>query len=255
MRKFRLALCDDEHFFIEDIKQYLKAYESETNNEIVVTEYYSGIELLEDIRANGLTWDILFLDVDMPQKSGTEVAKEIRRNYENAVICFITAYVEYAYQAYQTEALGYLVKPVKYSELRHLLNRSVTQVQYMKDAAEARKRYIEIKTNHNTTILCMEEILYIEKRRNQCVFHLEDGEMVCYMTLKEVYKKLDHEIFYYVHQGYIVNFEQIKEVRADVVCLGRNREVPMSRRYQSKMREMHMNKIRHIQMQRKSFLE
>ena len=250
MNKFRLALCDDEQFFIEDIKQYLKAYESETNNGIIVSEYNSGIELLKDMGDNGRNWDILFLDVDMPMMSGTEVAKEIRTKYGNVVICYITSYMEYAYQAFETEALGYLVKPVKYSDLRHMLNRCTTQVQYMKDAAEARKRYIEIKTNHNTTIVCMEEILYIEKRRNQCVFHLEDGELVCYMTLAQVYKMLNHDTFFYVHQGYIVNFPQIKEVRANVVCLGRNREVPMSRKYQTKMREMHMKKIHQIRMQR-----
>ena len=61
----------------------------------------------------------------MPEKKGIDVAKEIKEVYPDAVICFITSYEDYAYEAYRTEALGYLVKPVKYQELRRMLEKSV----------------------------------------------------------------------------------------------------------------------------------
>lgn len=251
MNKFQLVLCDDEEFFINDIKQYLKAYESESGNEMITTSYSSGVDLLKSLKENKIQYDIFFLDVDMPEMKGTQVAKEIRKMYPDAVICFITAFEEYAYEAFQAEALGYLVKPVKYADLRHMLNRCAIQVQYTKDAKEAELRYIEVKTKRGTNIICVDDILYIEKRRNQCVFHLEDGEFVCYNTLAGVYEKLNKSMFYFVHQGYIVNFAQIREVKAKVVCLGKDREVPISRKYQAKMREMHMEKIMNLQVQRK----
>jgi len=166
MYEYKLVVCDDQQCFIDDIKGYLKAYESESNNKIIVLEYLSGKDLLEDIKEQGLKQDIWFLDVDMPEKKGIDVAKEIKEVYPDAVICFITSYEDYAYEAYRTEALGYLVKPVKYQELRRMLNRCATQVQYQRNAVEAKKRFIEVKINRGTVLLDTDEILYIEKRKN-----------------------------------------------------------------------------------------
>lgn len=246
MRQFRLAICDDEAFFIEDIRQYLKAYESESGNEMIITAYSSGMDLLADLQRGEKEYDIYFLDVDMPEIKGTKVAKYLREICSHAVICFITSYEEYAYEAYQTEALGYLKKPVKYVDLKYMINRCTLQIQYMKSAKEAEQQYLEVKTGRGSKIIRIDDILYIEKRRNQCVFHLEDGEFVCYNTLSNIYKELDKSIFFYVHQGYIVSFPQVREVKSNVVCLGKEREVPLSRKYQPKIQEMYMEKIRSL---------
>lgn len=246
MQQFRLAICDDEEYFIEDIRQYLKAYISETENEIIADAYTSGRELLKILDNEEKRYDIYFLDVDMPEMRGTDLAKELRQRYPMAVICFITSYEEYAYEAFRAEALDYLVKPVKYTELRHTLNRCAIQIQYCRDTNAAKKRYLEVRTNRGSSLLDVKDIIYIEKRRNQCVFHLDDGELVSYMTLSEAYEKLDKEVFFYVHQGYIVNFAQIREVKQKVVCLGKNREIPISRKYQPQIRQMHLDKIRRL---------
>ncbi|MBO5373796.1 MAG: response regulator transcription factor [Lachnospiraceae bacterium] len=251
MEQFRLAICDDEEIYIENIKQYLSAYISETENEMIAESYTSGEALLTAVESGKAAYDIFLLDVDMPEIRGTEVAKEIRQMCPMAVICFITAYEEYAYEAYRAEALGYLVKPVKYTELRHLLNRCAIQIRYCKDSKAAKERYLEVKTVRGSSLIDIKDVLYIEKRRNQCIFHLEDGEMVSYMTLAEVYSMLDPEEFYYVHQGFVASFSKIKEVKPTVVCFGLGREIPISRKYQPKMREMHMDKIKRLRADRK----
>ena len=55
---------------------------------------------------------------------------------------------------------------------------------------------------------------------------------------------MDNDVFMYTHQGYIANFNYIKEVKKDVVCFGRGMEVPLSRKYHDQIKELHMNKIR-----------
>lgn len=253
MKKIRLALCDDEHFFLEELKRNLKKYETETNYEIIIGEYASGIEFLEDISENGLPWDILFLDVDMPLKNGMDVAKEIRKTYKDVVICYVTSYGEYALQAYGTQALEYVVKPVNYEKLKFSLDRCVGQAQLIKDAKSKEKHFMEIETKSRAILLCMEEIVFIEKRRNQCVFHTKEGEKTYYMTLAQAYDKLDPDMFFYTHQGYIVNFSYVKEVKKSVVCLGRGIEVPISRTHYRKLRNMHMDKIHEIRMERQNW--
>lgn len=248
MSEYKLAICDDQQCFIDDIKVYLKAYESESKNKVTVSEYHAGEELLEDIEKCGLDKDILFLDVEMPGKTGTAVAEEIRKKYPDTVICFITSHEDFAYQAFQVAALGYLMKPVEYQELRDLMKRCIIQVQYQRNARETEQRYIEIKVRNGKAILDTDEILYVEKRKNQCVFHMEDGEVLSYMTLKQARQLLDDTVFYTVHQGYIVNFRHIKEVRSNSVCLGKNREVPVSRRNQAILKKLHMKKIESIRL-------
>ena len=62
--------------------------------------------------------------------------------------------------------------------------------------------------------------------------------------LKNVYERLDNDVFMYTHQGYIANFNYIKEVKKDVVCFGRGMEVPLSRKYHDQIKELHLDKIR-----------
>lgn len=246
MKNFQVAVCDDEVFYIEDMCQYMRAYESEMDYQIEIKDYRSGKLLLDDMKRKNSTFDILFLDVDMPELSGLETAKRVRETNPDIVICFVTSFEEYAYKAYQIDALGYLVKPIKYMELKHLLNRCMIQLQYCKDKEQANDQYLELQVNKSKTIVAVEDILYIEKRRNQCIFHLEDKEAVIYDTLNHIYEKLDKKKFYYVHQGYIANFAQIKEVKPKVVCFGKNREIPISRKYYTIMREMYIDKINRL---------
>ena len=99
-------------------------------------------------------------------------------------------------------------------------------------------------------MLDLQQVLYVEKSRNQCVIHMEESEVVCYETLKKLYERLDKSKFYFTHQGFIVNFDKIKEVKKDTVCFGAGREIPVSRRYQSELRERHMDKIRRLHRER-----
>lgn len=71
-----------------------------------------------------------------------------------------------------------------------------------------------------------------------------DSEIICYESLKKIYSRLDNELFVYAHQGYIVNFNEIKEVKENVICLGRNVEVPVSRRRYKEVRDRHLNRVK-----------
>ena len=75
---------------------------------------------------------------------------------------------------------------------------------------------------------------------------MEDGELVCYETLKNLYGRLDHETFCYAHQGYIVNFDKIMEVLPNTIALGEGREIPVSRKYQKGLYERHWDMIHRL---------
>nr|WP_294495569.1 LytTR family DNA-binding domain-containing protein [uncultured Mediterraneibacter sp.] len=78
------------------------------------------------------------------------------------------------------------------------------------------------------------------------MFHLTDGEQICYDTLKNIYKQLDHDIFMQIHQGFIANYNHVKEVLNDRVCFGSGMEAPLSRRYYDAIYGRYMDKLNRI---------
>ncbi len=247
MKKISIAVCDDEEFFLDSIFSLVTACMNENRYIFEIDRYSEGEVLLESIESGEKEYDLLFLDIDMPKLSGMDVAKELRRRNCEGIICFVTSHNKYALDAYNVEALGYVIKPAQYIDVKKLVEKAVVQIFYRFDKQEAAKRFLEINTHTGRRQVSMHSILYIEKRRNQSVLHLEAGEIVCYESLKSLYERLNQSIFCYVHQGYVVNFDKIKEVLPTFIALGDGCEVPVSRKYQKALSERHMNKIYRLQ--------
>lgn len=80
-------------------------------------------------------------------------------------------------------------------------------------------------------------------KRNTSIIHTTDNEYACYETLSQIYERLDVNKFFYVHQGYIVNFDRILEVGKNMVVLADYMEVPVSRKYYKELKERFMSRI------------
>lgn len=246
MNEFQMAVCDDEEFYIEDICAYLKAFESEEDVKLIVTKYMSSRALLEDVQENGKRFDMFFLDIDMPEYTGMELATLLKEQDEQAVICFITSHTQHAFDAFQINAIGFLKKPASYVDVKNMLNKCIIQIRYLKDRKMAEETYVEVMLHKSKHILPMKKIRYIEKQRNKCVIHLIDEEIACYETLTHIYEKLDHTRFYFVHQGYIVNFNQILDVQQDCIHVTGGHAIPVSRKYFKEIYGLYMDKINRL---------
>ncbi len=251
METVRIGICDDESFFRGELEKLVSVYANETEQKLEMKSYDAAKTLAEDVLSEKEIFHMLFLDVEMDEMSGMDAAKKLRESGYEGIICFVTGKDQYALDAFSVEAIGYLRKPAKYQDVKRMMQKALVQISYQWDEAEAKKRYLEITTQNEKMMIDIRQILYVEKRRNQCVIHLEDAEMVCYETLKSLYDRLDKRNFCFTHQGFIVNFDKIKEVKKDIVCLGAGREIPVSRRYQNELREKHMNKIYRLRQERK----
>lgn len=250
METIRIGICDDETFFREELDKLVSVYANEAEQDLEIRTYAYAKDLAKDILEGNENYHMLFLDVEMDGMSGMDAAKKLREEGYEGVICFVTGKDQYALDAFSVEAIGYLQKPAKYQDVKRMVQKALVQIYYQRDEEEAKKRYLEIVTQNEKVMIDIRQILYVEKRRNQCVIHLEDSEIVCYETLKSLFERLDKQNFCFTHQGFIVNFDKIKEVKKDIVCLGAGREIPVSRRYQNELRERHMNKIYRLRQDR-----
>ena len=251
MKPIRIAICDDEEFYRNELEKMISVYGNETGAEVIIDIYSEAAPLVEMIKDKEKSYEILFFDIDMPGMSGMEAAKEIRQIDKEVLVSFVTSHTTYALDAYGVEAIGYVVKPVKYADVKKLMEKAKIQIYYRVDSELADERYLEIVSARENVLIDLEKVVYIEKRRNQCIFHMTDGEQVCYETLGKIYKQLNAERFLYTHQGYIANFHYIKEVKKDVVCFGSGMEIPISRKYYEQVKKCHMDKIYRIRDERR----
>ena len=158
LHEFRLAVCDDEELYIDRICRHLEVYERESGNRLIVERYFSAQDLLEELKGGEKQYDMLFLDVDMPEMKGTDAALLVRDHDRTIPICFITSYEEYALAAFLADAVGYLVKPVKYEELKRIVDKCIAQLRYERDRKAAEEQYICVRRGNGEVMLSVSEI-------------------------------------------------------------------------------------------------
>ena len=135
----KIAICDDESTFLDNIEMFVKKYEKERGTQIFLKKYLSGLDLEDSLN---LKFDIVFLDINMPGINGMELAKGIRKKDEHTIIMFLTSLKEYVFEGYQVEASGYLTKPISYKRFSSELDRVAKKV--LRDSA----LFISIKNNN-----------------------------------------------------------------------------------------------------------
>lgn len=115
--KVKVVLIDDEHLALQYLEKVLKSYEG---IEIVKT-YMDPLQAIGDIRDTKP--DIVFLDVELPEMNGIEIAEQILLHHSDTHIVFVTAYEYYAVKAFELNALDYVLKPVRRERLENTLKR------------------------------------------------------------------------------------------------------------------------------------
>ena len=213
----RIAICDDS---AKDVSSLKLLCESCSTAEILeISTFESPSELLSAHAAK--KYDILLLDIEMPEMNGIDLGKELRKTDAKSIIIFITAYPQYAIDGYECAAFWYILKPCDKDKLNSVLNMAIEKL-----GALSRSHTIRI---HNKTLsLPLESIDYIEFCKRHTVYHTSDGIYTTTERFADVCEALGKYGFYQVHQGYIVNFAKVKDFDNYSVILKANEKVPIS---------------------------
>ncbi len=242
---YSIAICDDETLFRQKICEYLDAYQDETGIELKTSHFNTGLDLLDSINNHDL-YHIIILDVELGNINGkeilgTDIAKEIRKIDNHTVLLFSTNHSHFALSAFEVDALGYLVKPYNYSDLKSKMNRAIITVDYLVDRMTADEKYLTFNMLGQNFHIPFASILYIEKHRNQAILHTLEKPYTIYQTFKELKNRLDMQKFVQVHQGYIVNYSHITFVKNYNVVLDNTITLPVSRSFYPKLNKRFRN--------------
>ena len=218
----KLAVCDDSSL---DINKLISCLESCRFSEAIqITKFQSGELLVAAHKQN--PFQIVLLDVDMPNLNGITVGKMLRKYDEKVLIIFTTSYPQYAIEAYDCEAFHYLLKPISTQKLETVINRAIHK-------CCLNKKYIKIKIQNKVIQLPIREILYIEYCRKHILYHTENRVIETVGRFCDVLDELIKYGFYQVHQGYIVNFAKVQDFCGYSVILNNGQSVMISVRKKS----------------------
>jgi len=246
----RALVVDDEPLARERIRTLL---EDEPDIELV-GECRDGAEAVRAIDEEGP--DLVFLDVQMPEVDGFEVLEAIGPG-RAPVVVFVTAYDEYAIQAFDVHALDYLLKPFDGERFRQAIGRARASVRAKADVDREKlaallddlreeRRYLErivVKTAGRVVFLAVDEIDWIGGAGNYVELHAGERKHLVRDTMKAMESKLDPDKFVRVHRSHIVNMDRVKSMEPwfhgeYVLILENGTELQSSRTYSDRLRQM-----------------
>ncbi len=173
------------------------------------------------------SFDVAFIDIKLKNENGIDLAKGISKYCDNIV--FVTAFDEFAVQAFQPEAIHFLLKPVD----PELLQQAIIRAQPDHHRSNQLRSRLFLRTKDSITVLRYEDIRYIAGDGNYSTFYSVDGKSLLISHHLAYYEKLiDSPLFARSHQSYLIYLPYVREVlmASYLVVLNDGTELPISRR-------------------------
>lgn len=234
----------------------------------VVGEYANGREALAAVVEQNP--DVIFLDIQMPGMSGFDVVSKLQQE-DMPLVIFVTAFDQYAIEAFDVHAIDYLLKPIDEDRLREAVERARSHLS-QKDAVTDKQRLLEliisitgksensvsqlmkdhtgvksypdriaIKDGGETTLVVTKDIDWVDAAGDYMCIHANDETHIMRITMKELEEQLDPATFQRVHRSTIVNLERVSKVCSHMngefyLILSNGSNVKMSRSYKDKVK-------------------
>ena len=216
----RIAICDDEEKYRLELKTILNKLL--INIDCDIDTFSDGNILEADFRDK--PYDLVFLDIEMPEVDGITLAKKLRSLSEKVYIVFLTSHIEYALEGYEVNALRYLTKPVNIDKLKEV-------IKYVQDR-ETSARQIIIKEDGEKIVIDVNDVIYMEAMNQNVRIVTVSGEHTIRYNIGDFEEQLKNDGFYRIHRGYLISLAKVKKLsKGDVIMeLGKDEiSLPVSR--------------------------
>lgn len=224
----KIAIVDDEDIQVDTMTSLIKETAARLSLSVSLIDFSSGEAFLFALEDHP-DLDMVFLDIEMNETDGLEVAKKIRQTDKDLTIVFATAFAEYAVQGYDVQALDYLLKPIELDKVKRVLKRHL-------DRQPAVVEKVTLESQGEVIKLALDDILYVEVNRRECEIHTLNGPVTVSRTLKELSEELSDD-FIQTHRSYLVNVSHMNRLLKTDIELSNGTVVPVSRRLVKQVQE------------------
>ena len=227
----KIVICDDERKMVEDIEKMVR----ELMPEETVKTCLSGDALLEVLRTEEA--DAVLLDIDMPEKSGLEVAGLMNATGKKPILIFVTAHDELVYDSLKYHPFAFVRKRYLREELPEVLADCIREVR-------TKEKRFHFRAEGGEVSVLLSDITYFESEGNYLIVHLQTGTYRLRSTMTAVQNTLEPEGFIRAHKGFLVNQEFVTVMTQDELRLASGEVIPIGKLYAGTVKEQILRYMR-----------
>lgn len=231
----KLAFCDDDISVLDRLKSLVHQYCAERNQEIEYAVFDNPLELLAEIW-KGVSYDILFLDIIMPNENGIGIAKEIRQ-YDNVVkIIFLTSSSEFAVQSYTVDTYFYQMKPIQAESFFKLMDSAISECK------KEQQNGLVLHCKNGIVRIELDKLEFCEVFRRTLLFHMENGKI--WESTGSMDKLggqlMQYENFVRPHRSFLINMEYIQKISSKVITMRSQAQIPIPHGKYSEIKNLYL---------------
>lgn len=227
--KLSCFILDDEDHAIEVLADYIEM----TPDLKLIGSDNNPVLALSKIMKGEVKPDLLFLDIDMPNLSGIQFAQLVKGKTE---VVFSTAFKEYAYQAFDINAIDFLLKPITYDRFLQMLDKVYAKKRTQTVGAESNFIFLQIGPSKKVIKVNCDEIIYVEGLSNYVRITMMSGKVhTIYTSMKTLLEKLPFNSFVQTHKSYIVNLKFVEIIGNNEIVIKGEHALPIGESYKKNL--------------------
>ena len=230
--RLRIAVCDDESRAISVISASVESVFREQGQDILLDSFLSPKDLLDSI--TGVPYDLIFLDIHMPDMDGVELGKALKQSGSKAELVFVSSRMDRMFDTFAVQPFGFVRKSHFLDDINEVILRYIE-----KHAVPSENRLLaHFQDQQSLVAVDLAHVTYIECIRNTQVLHFDDPDKAqkLYSRMETLEEELARYDFIRVHKGYLVNCRFIRRIDSKGVTLLSGVEIPVGRsRYKDAM--------------------
>lgn len=230
--RLRVAVCDDDQAALGIIASSLKDVFAAHGVDAATSLFSSAVELAAVMPTR--RYDLLLLDIDMPELDGIEFARQLREQRDKVDIMYISNREDRVFDSLRVQPVGFIRKS------NFLVDMSEVVGAYLTARRERHRQSVVVLRDHDAVYpVQVDKIVYVEGQRKRQVVHVDGQEKTITLTrtMGELEEELAGEGFIRIHKGYLVNYRFISVIDGGDVVLTNDERLPISRRKERETKE------------------
>lgn len=208
-----IAIVEDSSYDAEQLQNYIETWKEMIDEGVQVSVYNCALDFLSAFKGQ---FDVVFLDIMLPDKDGVSIAKAIRKIDPYVILVFTTSMRQYAINGYEVEALDFMLKPISYPRFTMLMKKCMVR-------HKARmEKGIVLKIPGTTYRVNVEDICYVEVQIHDVIYNLSSGDKIRQRaTMSDVEKILPDSQFSRCSISHLVNLRHVEKISGEYVVVNR----------------------------------
>lgn len=221
-----IAVVDDNLNDRKMILDYLSQFFNESGEDYTTSTFEDGVSFLKDY---SFSYDFIIFDIDMPQMSGIDTAKELRKKDSNVTIMFVTNMPQYALEGYSVEAVDYVLKPLSYPDFRLKMKKATRYI-----LRNSVKKVTINTTEEGLITVDSSDIYYVESKLHYIYYHTKKGIYKMRAKLTEVDDLLLPYHFARSGGSFLINLAYLEKIDGNEIVVA-GETLPLSRRMKASL--------------------